>query len=127
MKDRRRPTHPIILVGVNTDRTHLPNTFVHNATENEVLASDLHLATSMRSFRAERLSDFVGHVVDGNAAAAASIKDQLPNSPLLITRELESDSNRCCNAMALESTGIGLSQASHTAARRRDISLTLAM
>ena len=39
----------------------------------------------------------------------------------------ESDSNRCCNAMALESTGIGLSQASHTAARRRDISLTLAM
>jgi len=71
-------------------RVHLPQTLVHNcAIKDEVLAPDLHLATSIRSFRAERLSDFVGQVIDGNAAGAARIKDQLTNYPLLITRDLE--------------------------------------
>ncbi len=69
---------------------HLPNALAHScAIKNEVLAPALHLATSIRSFRAERLSDFVGQVIDGNASAAASIKDQLSNYPLLITRDLE--------------------------------------
>ncbi len=69
---------------------HLPQTLTHDCTiKNEILAPDLHLATSIRSFRAERLSDFVGQVIDGNADAAASLKDQLPSYPLLITRELE--------------------------------------
>src|SRR5690606_38562756 len=49
---------------------------------------DLHLATSLRSFRAERLSDFVGHVIAGDAAAARSVRDDLSAFPLLITRDL---------------------------------------
>jgi Uncharacterized conserved protein (DUF2075) len=71
-------------------RIHLPQTLAHNRTiKNEILAPNLHLSTSIRSFRAERLSEFIGQVIDGNAAAAAAIKDQLPNYPLFITRELE--------------------------------------
>lgn len=54
----------------------------------QVHAPSLHLATSIRSFRAEKLSDFVGHVIDGDANAANRIKQELPNYPLLITRDL---------------------------------------
>ena len=42
-------------------------------------------------------------------------------------RASESDSNRCRNAMALESMKIVPLRVPHTVARRRDISLTLAM
>jgi hypothetical protein len=49
---------------------------------------DLHLATSIRSFRAEKLSDFVGHLIDGDADAAARVYQDLSNYPLLITRNL---------------------------------------
>lgn len=52
------------------------------------IARDLHLATSIRSFRAEKLSDFVGHPIDGDAEAAAWVYQDLPNYPLLITRNL---------------------------------------
>ena len=31
----------------------------------------LHLATSIRSFRAERLSDFVGEIIDGDSSSAS--------------------------------------------------------
>jgi hypothetical protein len=75
-------------------RVHVPQTLIHTCLiENEVLAPDLHLATSIRSFRAERLSDFVGHVIDGDASAAASIRSQLLAYPLLITRDLEKARN----------------------------------
>jgi hypothetical protein len=71
-------------------RVHLPQTLSYNSRiMDEILAPDLHLATSIRSFRAERLSDFVGQVIDGNADAAARIKEQLPNYPLFVTRDLE--------------------------------------
>jgi hypothetical protein len=40
---------------------------------------------------------------------------------------LESDSNRCCNTMSLEPIEIKSFPVPQTAARRRDISLTLAM
>ncbi|MEH6791149.1 DNA/RNA helicase domain-containing protein [Parasphingorhabdus sp.] len=55
----------------------------------QVHAPALHLATSIRSFRAEKLSDFIGHVIDGDAAAARHIHDELPDYPLLITRDLD--------------------------------------
>jgi hypothetical protein len=49
----------------------------------------LHLAISMRSFRAEALSDFVGHVVDGNAEAARSTYARIAeNYPIILTRDL---------------------------------------
>jgi len=42
-------------------------------------------------------------------------------------KTLESDSNRRCNTMTLESPEIVPSDVPHTAAKRRDISLTLAI
>lgn len=53
-----------------------------NANERVTWQSDLHLGVSMRSFRAEALSDFVGHVLDNRADLAAKtygvIKDRYP-------------------------------------------------
>lgn len=68
---------------------HLPSTLSHDCALNGIRAADeLHLSTSIRSFRAERLSDFVGHVIDGDQAAARTTADQLSQYPLLITRDL---------------------------------------
>ncbi len=50
---------------------------------------DLHLATSVRSFRAETLSDFVASMLEGNVAAARTIRQSLTNYPLKLTRDLE--------------------------------------
>jgi hypothetical protein len=52
--------------------------------------SSLHLATSMRSFRAEKLSDFIHHLIDGNAnnAEATYIKFK-EKFPIVLTRDLE--------------------------------------
>ena len=49
----------------------------------------LHLAVSVRSFRAEALSEFVGAVIDGDADRARSIRQKLDNYPLVLTRDLE--------------------------------------
>jgi hypothetical protein len=54
-----------------------------------VLSPALHLATSVRSFRAEVLSDFVGAIVGGEAKRALSLHSKLANYPLVITRQLE--------------------------------------
>ncbi|MFZ2076824.1 MAG: DUF2075 domain-containing protein [Xanthobacteraceae bacterium] len=54
-----------------------------------VLSPALHLAISVRSFRAEVLSDFVGAVVGGEAKLALSLHRELTNYPLVITRKLE--------------------------------------
>jgi hypothetical protein len=53
---------------------------------NAVKASTLHLAVSVRSFRAEALSDFVGAIIDGDAKRATSFYSKLTNYPLAITR-----------------------------------------
>ena len=50
---------------------------------------NLHLATSIRSFRAERLSDFIGHVIDGDWPAAKAVSTLLDDYPLAITRDLQ--------------------------------------
>lgn len=50
---------------------------------------DLHLAVSLRSFRAERLSEFVGAVVDGDSIRASKIKSELSNYPIYLTRNIE--------------------------------------
>lgn len=53
------------------------------------LHGDLHLAVSMRSFRAEKLSSFVAEVLDGNAQGAKRIvEDLLPKYPIWLTRDL---------------------------------------
>jgi hypothetical protein len=68
---------------------HLPNNLEHASTfQHSFSAPALHLSTSLRSFRAERLSDFVGHVIAGDADAARAIRSELAHFPLLITRDL---------------------------------------
>ncbi|MBC2664305.1 DUF2075 domain-containing protein [Novosphingobium flavum] len=70
-------------------QAHVPQTLTHTCqVADEVTAPALHLATSLRSFRAERLSDFVGHVISGDAAAARQVRTELDNYPLLFTRDL---------------------------------------
>lgn len=71
-------------------QVHLPGSLNHSCRfVDEVTAPALHLATSLRSFRAERLSDFVGYVIAGDAAAAREVKATLANFSLYITRDLE--------------------------------------
>ncbi|WP_420382317.1 DUF2075 domain-containing protein [Novosphingobium sp.] len=52
------------------------------------LCPDLHLGVSMRSFRAETLSDFISHVVDGDADAARAAHAELAHYPIVLTRDL---------------------------------------
>lgn len=71
-------------------KAYLPNTLAHSCSLSEsVPAPALHLATSIRSFRAERLSDFVGHVIAGDAATAHEVRSTLTDFPLYITRNLD--------------------------------------
>jgi hypothetical protein len=49
----------------------------------------LHLAVSMRSYRAEALSEFVGHVIDNEPEAAKSIYKRIQTDyPIYLTRDL---------------------------------------
>ena len=71
-------------------RAYIPQTLDRDvALRQEVTAPALHLATSLRSFRAERLSDFVNEVISGNPKAARTLTAELKDFPLLITRDLE--------------------------------------
>ncbi|WOK37307.1 DUF2075 domain-containing protein [Sphingomonas sp. C3-2] len=71
-------------------QVHLPESLAHPCQlTDEVSTPALHLATSLRSFRAERLSDFVGHVITGNASAARQVNKELTNFPLYVTRDLD--------------------------------------
>lgn len=71
-------------------QAHVPVTLTHECQiQDEVTAPALHLATSIRSFRAERLSDFVGYVIAGETEAARRVSEELPSYPLYITRDLE--------------------------------------
>jgi Schlafen group 3, DNA/RNA helicase domain len=49
----------------------------------------LHLSVSVRSFRAEVVSDFVGAVIDGNDQRARSLSAQLTSYPVVLTHDLE--------------------------------------
>ena len=51
---------------------------------------ELHLSVSMRSFRAEKLSAFVGHFLDGDAdQARTALSDLNDRYPIEVTRNLE--------------------------------------
>ena len=69
--------------------THVPKTLEHDCHFPKTLAAELHLATSIRSFRAEKLSEFVGHVIAGDSEAARLVRTELENFPLLVTRDLQ--------------------------------------
>ena len=52
--------------------------------------TSLHLAVSMRSFRAEQLSNFVHHLLEGNISQAQALLETLKNKyPVVITRNLD--------------------------------------
>jgi hypothetical protein len=69
---------------------HLPEALHHECSlPNAVRTPELHLATSIRSFRAERVSDFVGHLISGDAGAALEVREQLRAFPLYVTRNLD--------------------------------------
>lgn len=71
-------------------QAHVPLALAHSCQiEEEITAPALHLATSIRSFRAERLSDFVGYVIAGDTEAALQVSKELPNYPLYVTRDLD--------------------------------------
>jgi hypothetical protein len=55
---------------------------------NAVKDDALHLGVSIRSYRAEKLSDFVGAVIDGNSGEAQNIVKALSKYPLVITRDI---------------------------------------
>ena len=50
---------------------------------------DLNLSVSLRSFRAEKLSAFVGAIIPGDANKAKEINGHLINYPIYLTRDLE--------------------------------------
>ncbi|MEV5033967.1 DUF2075 domain-containing protein [Sphingobium sp. LMC3-1-1.1] len=49
---------------------------------------DLHLSVSLRSFRAEKLSDFIGAIIEGDGDRARTLLSQLTEYPVVITRDL---------------------------------------
>jgi hypothetical protein len=49
----------------------------------------LHLETSIRSYKASKLSDWVNAVLDSNPQAAKEVMTQLSDYPIVITRDLE--------------------------------------
>lgn len=71
-------------------QAHLPTALPQTVELQNVQRSpDLPLATSIRSFRAEKLSDFVGQVLEGDAVSAAVLRKELDRYPLFITRDLD--------------------------------------
>jgi Uncharacterized conserved protein (DUF2075) len=59
------------------------------ASQRVCLDEHLHLAVSMRSFRAEALSDFVGRLIANEPAAARSVYEGIRSTyPIFLTRDL---------------------------------------
>lgn len=50
---------------------------------------ELHLAVSVRSFRAERVSEFVAALLDGDTLKAREVFSSLSEYPIVLTRDLE--------------------------------------
>ena len=71
------------------------------------LEPDLHLAVSLRSFRAENLSKFVAELIAGNSEGAIQIKEQLINYPIYLTRNL-SEAKKTLREWSRGSERIGL-------------------
>lgn len=92
------------LAALNARFTHWDVYYSNHLLGNEFLPTDLaselsdrtnafntpalHLAVSIRSFRAERLADFVSEIIRGNSDRAAQALRALTNYPLVFTRDL---------------------------------------
>lgn len=74
------------IVQPDYDLNHDARHFIQQ--EQVTLSDDLHLGVSMRSFRAETLTGFVAHLLNGEAEAARTAFAQLTAYPIVITRDL---------------------------------------
>jgi hypothetical protein len=88
-------------VGSNVDFSGLSNPLA-------IEDADLHLATSMRSFRAERLSEFVHYVIEGDAKGAKEVYAALADQyPIRLCRDIEQAKTWVRSARrGLESSGV---------------------
>ncbi|MFC4350072.1 DUF2075 domain-containing protein [Fodinicurvata halophila] len=73
--------------------THPDYSWGHNLSAkllglNSTAVEALHLAISVRSYRAEKLSEFVGAIIEGDATKARSLGQELPQYPMAVTRNL---------------------------------------
>lgn len=57
--------------------------------KNVFVKSELHLAVSMRSFRAEKLSEFVGCLLERNVDKSRELYKDLTRYPIVLTRDVE--------------------------------------
>ena len=55
--------------------------------------SRLHLDVSVRSHRAQRIAEWVNHIVTGNSSLAASVASEFGEFPVVVTRDLETARN----------------------------------
>ncbi len=74
------------IVQPDYDLKHDARAFIES--EQVYLHDDLHLGVSMRSFRAETLSDFISHLLNDDAEAARAAHEKLENYPIHLTRDL---------------------------------------
>ncbi|ESQ86026.1 hypothetical protein AEAC466_02235 [Asticcacaulis sp. AC466] len=74
------------IVQPDYDLNHDARAFI--AKDQVTLSEDLHLGVSMRSFRAETLSDFISHLLNGDAVAAHAAHAKLDKYPIYLTRDL---------------------------------------
>ena len=59
-------------------------------SERTTLSDDLHLSVSLRSFRSEKLSNFMNKVIAGDHLGARLLKENISDYPVLVTRSLAS-------------------------------------
>ncbi len=59
-------------------------------SERTTLSDDLHLSVSLRSFRSEKLSNFMNKVIAGDHLGARLLKENISDYPVLVTRSLVS-------------------------------------
>ncbi len=61
-----------------------------DACRRAISAPELHLSVSIRSFRAEKLSQFVAAVIDSDTQRARNLLTELAHYPIVVTRDLQS-------------------------------------
>lgn len=78
-------------------------------------STELHLSVSMRSFRAEALSSFIGHIVDNRKEAAREVYNQVEDRyPIWLTRDLDAAGDWLRNvARGSERFGLVASSGAH--------------
>jgi hypothetical protein len=108
-----------------SDRLTERDTFggLPDLTDHSTRTPALHLSTSIRSFRAEALSDFVASVLEGDTQGALELGQRLSDYPIKLTRDL-SEARSWVKSKARGSERFGL-VASSNAMRLKPIGLNL--